>query len=60
VIRQTRITACNPAEGEGFEPSGRLHAQRFSRPPRSTAPAPLLAEKEGFEPSRQGFPHLTP
>jgi hypothetical protein len=26
--------------GVGFEPTGRLHAQRFSRPPRSTAPAP--------------------
>lgn len=29
------------AEGVGFEPTGRLHAQRFSRPPRSTALAPL-------------------
>jgi hypothetical protein len=29
------------AEGEGFEPSVRLRAQRFSRPPRSTTPAPL-------------------
>lgn len=29
------------AEREGFEPSVRLLAQRFSRPPRSTAPAPL-------------------
>ncbi len=29
------------AEREGFEPSERLHAQRFSRPPRSTTPAPL-------------------
>ena len=28
------------AAGVGFEPTGRLHAQRFSRPPRSTAPAP--------------------
>jgi hypothetical protein len=26
--------------GLGFEPRRRLHAQRFSRPPRSTAPAP--------------------
>jgi integrase-like protein len=26
--------------GVGFEPTRRLHAQRFSRPPRSTAPAP--------------------
>lgn len=30
------------AEGVGFEPTVRLHAQRFSRPPRSTAPASLL------------------
>ena len=29
------------AEREGFEPSVRLRAQRFSRPPRSTTPAPL-------------------
>jgi site-specific DNA recombinase len=28
------------AAGVGFEPTRRLHAQRFSRPPRSTAPAP--------------------
>jgi endonuclease VIII len=26
----------------------------------SCQPAPASAEKEGFEPSRQGFPHLTP
>ena len=31
------------AEREGFEPSVRLRAQRFSRPPRSTTPAPLRA-----------------
>src|SRR5690606_7452786 len=30
------------AEREGFEPSVRLLGQRFSRPPRSTAPASLL------------------
>ena len=30
------------AEGVGFEPTVRLHVQRFSRPPRSTAPASLL------------------
>ena len=29
------------AEREGFEPSEPLRAQRFSRPPRSTTPAPL-------------------
>lgn len=29
------------AEGVGFEPTVRLHVQRFSRPPRSTAPASL-------------------
>src|SRR5690606_25621028 len=29
------------AEGEGFEPSVRLRAQRFSRPSRSATPAPL-------------------
>ncbi len=29
------------AEEVGFEPTVRLHAQRFSRPPRSTTLAPL-------------------
>src|SRR5208282_6323413 len=29
------------AEREGFEPSVPIRVQRFSRPPRSTAPAPL-------------------
>src|SRR5579884_3799394 len=32
------------AAGVGFEPTGRLRAQRFSRPPRSTAPAPRQAD----------------
>jgi hypothetical protein len=36
----TRARDCL-AEGEGFEPSVRLPVQRFSRPPRSTTPAPL-------------------
>ncbi len=30
------------AERVGFEPTDRLRGQRFSRPPRSTTPAPLL------------------
>ncbi len=34
------------AEREGFEPSERLRAQRFSRPPRSTTPAPLRALRQ--------------
>jgi hypothetical protein len=29
------------AEGVGFEPTSALRRQRFSRPPRSTTPAPL-------------------
>lgn len=29
------------AERQGFEPWVGLHPQRFSRPPRSTTPAPL-------------------
>ena len=29
------------ADREGFEPWVGLHAQRFSRPPRSTTPAPV-------------------
>ena len=36
------------AEGEGFEPSvGGLPLQRFSRPPRSTTPAPLRGAPAG-------------
>ena len=31
------------AERVGFEPTEPLQAQRFSRPPRSTTPAPLRA-----------------
>ena len=31
----------NLAERQGFEPWVRSRAQRFSRPPRSTTPAPL-------------------
>ncbi len=32
---------CKMAERQGFEPWVGLHPQRFSRPPRSTTPAPL-------------------
>ncbi len=32
------------AEGVGFEPTVRSRVQRFSRPPRSTTPAPLRLE----------------
>ena len=35
-----RWTVAGLAAGLGFEPRRRLRAQRFSRPPRSTAPAP--------------------
>ena len=35
------------AEGEGFEPSVRASVQRFSRPPRSTTPAPLRISGSG-------------
>ena len=31
------------ADRQGFEPWVGLHPQRFSRPPRSTTPAPLLS-----------------
>jgi hypothetical protein len=40
--KNTYENSLNLAEGVGFEPTVRLHAQRFSRPPRSTAPAPFL------------------
>ena len=41
IIRYFRGLGVRVAEREGFEPSERLRAQRFSRPPRSTTPAPL-------------------
>ncbi len=44
------------AEREGFEPSVRLPAQRFSRPPRSTTPAPLHGS-EPFSGLIQGAQH---
>ena len=47
-IRQTN----EMAEREGFEPSVPLRAQRFSRPPRSTTPAPL--RMRGMAPLRGG------
>ena len=40
------------AERVGFEPTVRLHAQRFSRPPDSTTLAPLRADGYGSESSR--------
>ncbi len=41
-LRSIETTTSALAEGEGFEPSvGGLPLQRFSRPPRSTTPAPL-------------------
>jgi hypothetical protein len=39
------------AEREGFEPSERLRAQRFSRPPRSTTPAPLRIDEMSWSQS---------
>jgi hypothetical protein len=36
-----RLPRHHLAEREGFEPSVPIRVQRFSRPPRSTAPAPL-------------------
>ena len=40
LMKDSRIVAV----GEGFEPPVRLLAQRFSRAPRSTTPAPNLLE----------------
>src|SRR5688500_6331990 len=36
------------AAGGGFEPTESLHPQRFSRPPRSTAPEPRPGESLAF------------
>ena len=50
------------AEGEGFEPSVRSRAQRFSRPPRSATPAPLrnrgAAGSHWDKPAANGAPLL--
>ena len=42
-IGKAKITSIKEimAERQGFEPWVGLHPQRFSRPPRSTTPAPL-------------------
>src|SRR5216684_9277937 len=52
------------AERVGFEPTVRLHAQRFSRPSRSTTLAPLRGPAyRGAIPPRQprpDFRHLSP
>ena len=41
---------CLMAERQGFEPWVGLHPQRFSRPPRSTTPAPLRGLGQGSKP----------
>src|SRR5262249_29486815 len=45
--RRTRERAARSLKtaGVGFEPTGRLHALRFSRPARSTTPAPRPSEQ---------------
>ena len=43
--------ARNDAEGEGFEPPVPIRAQRFSRPPHSTALAPLRCSESPILPS---------
>ncbi len=47
------------AEEEGFEPPGRVNAQRFSRPPLSTT-QPLLrqAHRHSDSPPQAQFPPL--
>ena len=55
---RSRRRGAGLAERQGFEPWEHFRAQRFSRPPRSTTPAPLhlkcrcgeVAESLGFEP----------
>ncbi len=43
---QNGASGCK-TEGVGFEPTSRLRDQRFSRPPRSTTPAPLRTARPG-------------
>ena len=45
-VRRSQV-CCEMAEREGFEPSVPVRAQRFSRPPRSTTPAPLRMQMAG-------------
>ena len=40
------------AERQGFEPWVLAKVQRFSRPPRSTTPAPLRGERGKYSPMR--------
>ena len=60
LLAEATATPCSTvlAERVGFEPTDRLPGQRFSRPPHSTALAPLplerlrkMAERVGFEPT---------
>jgi hypothetical protein len=41
------------AEREGFEPSVRFPLHRFSRPARSTTPAPLRERRRAVEPGER-------
>ena len=47
LVEPRKLTGSNP-EGQGFEPWDLLPGQRFSRPPRSTAPASLRSLKNCF------------
>src|SRR5690242_15968635 len=68
-LSKISLVACLLAERVGFEPTVRLHAQRFSRPSRSTTLAPLPRPAyRRRHPGRQhgcwtlenkGFPTLT-
>jgi endonuclease VIII len=49
-----------PRCGTPIESRGLGEANRTAYWCPTCQPAPISAEKEGFEPSRQGFPHLTP
>ena len=46
------------AEREGFEPSVGLRPQRFSRPSRSTTPAPLRKARRRRQPAPHGGGYL--
>ena len=64
---RNRAVGWRPQARSATGPLGHVpNAMRSSAPPRTLVPGvPTVgqltkAEKEGFEPSRQGFPHLTP
>ena len=54
IARHGRTRRDEMAERQGFEPWELRRAQRFSRPPRSTTPAPLRARQKPLRAEKPG------